>query len=158
MLPPTSCSSTPQAHKRKWFRKSWASETRKCAALISVSLMPWRWGADNCCPQLLTVKVEWGRHVSSWEHELGLVPGTRRSLIFSLSAHYMLISTEETSFSFLPPKRRSQCWLPFLDRVTLPSWPLSRAASCPSLSWRNSFNKVLGPVWKSPSPCSPKQN
>lgn len=89
---------------------------------------------------------------SSWGHELGPVPGTKRNFIFDLSAHCMLISTEETSFSFLPPKRRSQSWLTSLDRVTLPSWPLSRPASCPSLSWRNSFDKVLGPVWKSPSP------
>lgn len=158
MLPPTSCSSTPQARKRKWFRKSWASETgnglcfylatscpggeEQTAAVHSFS--QWKWNEGDMC--------------SSWEHELGPVPGTRRSLIFSLSAHSMLISTEETSFSFLRPKRRSKCWLTSLARLTFPSWPFSRAASCPSLSWRNSFDKVLGPVWKSLPPCTPKQN
>lgn len=38
----------------------------------------------------------------------------------------MLIFPEETSFSFSPPERRSQHWLMSLDRVTLPSWPLSK--------------------------------
>lgn len=53
------------------------------------------------------------------------MPGTR-SFIYSWSTHSVLISTEETSFSFSPPERRSQRWLTSLDRVTLPSWALSR--------------------------------
>lgn len=36
---------------------------RKWAVLLSGNLMPRRWGADSCCPRLLTVKVERGRHV-----------------------------------------------------------------------------------------------
>lgn len=49
-----------------------------------------------------------------------------KSFIYSWSTHSVLISTEETSFSFSPLERRSQHWLTSLDGVTLPSWPLSR--------------------------------
>lgn len=104
----------------------------------------WKWNEGGLCP--------------TWRQELGPMPGTGRSFILSLGTYYMLISTEETSFSFLHRKRWSQCWLRSLDGLRLPSWPASRPASCPSLSWRHSFDKVLGPLWKSLFFCSPKKN
>ena len=71
------------------------------------------------------MKVSEGVICPSGGQELRPVPGTR-SFIYSWCTHSLLISTEETSFSFSPLKRRSQRWLVSLDRVTLPSWPLSR--------------------------------
>lgn len=107
---------------------------------------------------LLTVKVEGGRARSQLGAGVRACARHREKFYFFPWAHTnMLISTEETSFSFLPPMRRSQCWLPSLDGVTLPSWPLSRPASCPSLSERNSFDKALGPIWKSFSRALPNK-
>ena len=71
------------------------------------------------------MKVREGGICPSGGQEFRPMPGTR-SFIYSWCTHSLLISTEETSFSFSPPKRRSQCWLVSLDRVTLSSWPLSR--------------------------------
>ena len=71
------------------------------------------------------MKVSEGVICPSGGQELRPVPGTR-SFIYSWCTHSLLISTEETSFSFSPLKRRSQRWLVSLDGVTHPSWPLSR--------------------------------
>ena len=121
VLSPTSGSSTSQAHNRKPFRKSWASKSQKRAG----SFLSWRWGPNKCYPRLLIVKVREGGICPRGGQEFWPMPGTR-SFIYSWCTHSLLISTEETSFSFSPPKRRSQRWLVSLDRVTLSSWPLSR--------------------------------
>lgn len=86
MFPPTSCSSTPPAHKRKSFRKSWASETRKCAG----SLLPWSGGQTTALQGFGQWKWSERGICLSWGQELRPVPGTR--VLFIPGAHTLCLS------------------------------------------------------------------
>lgn len=151
MLSPTSLTSSP---KRKGFRKPSKWNPEMCFAYIwpphalevrdRQGFWQWKWNEGGLCP--------------SSGQELGPMPGIGRSFIFSLNTCYMLISTEETSFSFLPPKRRSQCWLRSLDRVNFPTG-LAPGQPVVHLCLRGTaLTKSLAHFGNPCSLASPKQN
>lgn len=151
-LPLTSCSSATQTHKRKWFRKSWASKTWKSACFHLAASHPGG-EAQSTATVTPTVRVEWGRPMSPLEPRV--ITWARYKLFFffflevfffSLTTHHVLISTEKTSFSFLPPKRRSQCW------AQVPGWGYTSQLASVQAS-QLSISILEEQLWQSPWPC-----
>lgn len=129
MLSPTSSSSTSQAHKRKPFRKSWASKSQKCAG----NFLSWRWGPNKCYPRLLIVKSEGGRHLSQWR--AGVMARARYKKFYLFLVHILSAYLYWGNQLFLLTSQEEE---PALARVpgqgcTSQLAPL-QAASCPSLS------------------------